>query len=67
MCSQIGEGTIDVLDSTHDSITALRYDVGEIWNAAGVFEDVDRALKVAKAVLEKRTELLFETQANKVG
>lgn len=59
ICSHIGESTIDILDSTHDSITAPYYDIGEFWDASAVFEEVEYSLKIAKATFETRTKLLF--------
>lgn len=56
---QIDETTIYLLDSTHDAITAPHYDVGEIWNAQGVFKDVECTLKSMKSVFQTRMRLLF--------
>lgn len=59
LCTQIDETTIYLLDSTHDSITAPFYDVGEIWNAQGVFKNVECTLKSMRSVFEMRMRLLF--------
>lgn len=59
LCTQIDETTIYLLDSTHDSLTAPFYDVGEIWNAQGVFKDVECTLKSMKSIFEMRMRLLF--------
>lgn len=59
LVAQIDEASLDLLDSAYDLITTPHYDVKEIWNAQAVFEDVERTLKIAKAVFEMRIELLF--------
>ena len=59
VCAKLSESTIDALDTTLDVITTPYYDVNEIWDAESVFEEVDKALKVAKAILEKRMQLFF--------
>lgn len=56
--SQISNNTFHALDSTHEAIAVPYYDVDHIFNVERVFEEVSKSLKVARAVIEKRTELL---------
>ncbi|HWK98807.1 MAG TPA: hypothetical protein VNQ55_02620 [Parapedobacter sp.] len=60
----LNERIADLLDFTYGSIMGLHFDVNEICDAESVFEEVDNALKVAKAVIEKRTELLVGGSGN---
>lgn len=56
--AQINNTTIYALDSTHEAIAAPYYDVKEICDLADVFEAVEKALKLAKVLLEQRKDLL---------
>jgi len=62
--AKLSAAAIDVLDKTLVVITTPYYSVDKVWGAEGVFEEVDNALKVAKAVIEKRTEPLFGGSRN---
>lgn len=55
---------IRALDQTRDAITAPFYRVNEIFDPERLFDEVAQALKVTKAVFEKRIATLFGSSDN---
>lgn len=62
--SQISYNTFYALDSTHEAIAVPYYNIDHICNVERVFDEVAKALKVAKAAFEKRTGLLSGGSSN---
>ena len=58
--AKLSVAAVDALDKTLVAITTPYYSVDKVWGAEGVFDEIGKALKVTKAVIEKRTERLFE-------
>lgn len=60
VCAKLGKSALDALDTTLEAITTPYYNVEEIWDAGQVFEEVDKALKVAKTVLKSELNYCLE-------
>jgi len=58
VCAKLSAPAVDALDNTLLAITTPYYNVDKVWGAEGVFDEVDKVLKIAKAVFEKRVALL---------